>query len=238
MTRPLDSNGERATIVARMVPFVSVSTDDVIQPLLNGLFGLGGVIAGAYIATKSEIALDTKRLLRETKREEQARSTRVRTAARLVDQELRDAILLLKETIYFGQWIGGRSFNADVFHKYRDTLATAMNDEEWTSLSEGFQQLNELNWRRIRFERGDNDDDWSADVSASAGRIRPVALTVIQARRALLQYSTPSDINELCKGDDQQLLLEMFPTTDEDYEAWRREREPGQLNGESQSESN
>ena len=115
--------------------------------------GVGGVITALVTLRaedkRQEFAEQQRERLekREQERDEQRRRRQLKEAARLVDEELRDATELIRDAVYQGQfWAAPREISASDYKAYRHILAVNLDDDAWTDVSLGFQQIYQVNW--------------------------------------------------------------------------------------------
>ena len=174
--------------------------------------GVGGVIAGLVT-----LRAEKWREKRERLREEQTRDRNLKEAARLVDEELRDATDLIRNAVYQGRWWAPpRKLSTDVYSRYRSVLAVSLDDAEWTDVSLAFQELNGINWGRLRMASpaaiGGVGDSMNTIERAD---LLSVGLAVIQARQALAPLAAPPDKDSLRRDRADEIAAAVFPVPDE-----------------------
>lgn len=203
---------------------------EVLKVILPAILTLVAVYYGAQLAGRREDNLFEKRVKREEAIEEKGRMAELKAAARSVDLELRDATAHLQEELYFEKWVdAGREYPAAAFEAHRGLLAGELSDENWTFVSDAYAELNELNWlRRRHLQHYDPEDIETVETAPTPKRLRVTAVCLIRARRALAQYSKPRDIDQLMREDEEAVLLEAFPTFNEEIDkaqaAWQLQK--------------
>lgn len=86
-------------------------------------------VSSALGAGGGAIFTEQRREKRQREQENEVRDRNVKEAARLVDEELRDATAVLSPAIYQAQWwSGGRRLSSDVYTRYRHILALYLDE--------------------------------------------------------------------------------------------------------------
>ncbi len=187
--------------------------------------GIGGAVTGA-VTLKVERqrqeflqAQAARQEERERQREEQRQAQDLKEAARLVDEELRDATELIRNAVYQGRfWAPPRRLSGDVYTRYRHVLAVNLEDEAWTHISLAVQELNRLNWEVGKrpaepnglgppFQPLDREDTLS------------IGLAIVEARKVLALVASPPDKKSLLEEEASEIAAAIFPLPDEDESA-------------------
>ena len=111
------------------------------------LLALIVAVSSALGATGGTIFTERRRERRQRDQEKDQRDRDLKEAARLVDEELRDATDLLRTAIYGSRWWPGpRQLSSDVYTRYRHILALYLDDSPSADVSHAYQELNRVNW--------------------------------------------------------------------------------------------
>lgn len=132
-------------------------------------------------------------------------------AGRLVDEELRDATEVIRNRVYQGErWQPGRRYSSAVYTEYRETLVTALEDQDWGAVSRAYQELNRVNWE-------DQESDTSGTPTQGMNPLDQVDLlsvgiAVVEARQALAASAAPPDVASLLEGTAEEVAAVIFPS--------------------------
>jgi len=201
----------------------------VIQVVVPALAGAGGAVLGARLTRSATLESEAKRQdfeqqreerreRAEREKEERVQSRTLKEAARLTDEELRDATELIRDAVYQGRWWPApRQFSAAVYTRYRPVLALALDDAAWSAVSFAFQQLNKVNWERSAGVPSLADIGGVGDPMEVLERVDllSVGLAVIQARQALAPSAAPPDKDSLLGDDADAVAAAVFPVPDD-----------------------
>lgn len=178
--------------------------------------GVGGVITALVTLRaedkRQEFAEQQRERLekREQERDEQRRRRELKEAARLVDEELRDATELIRDAVYQGQfWAAPREISASDYKAYRHILAVNLDDDAWTDVSLGFQQIYQVN--RDAHGRPENPDGTRSFGHLDRIEVLSVGIQIVSARKALAQFSSPPDKETLLSQDTTDIAAAIFP---------------------------
>jgi hypothetical protein len=154
--------------------------------LLPAIFGLVGVIVGGLLTAISNYFLDKAKDRRQQLREDKAHRVRVRTAARLVFDDL-DRAVAIGETLMEKKkwWISLSPPNADTWLQFRGDLALELPEDVWDQVSGGIGIIETWNTRRnSEMAKG------IRDLSANTLENLPTLVGHLKAARdALQRYS-------------------------------------------------
>lgn len=175
--------------------------------------GVGGTIAGLV-----QLVADRRRERRELRREAQGAARNLKEAARLVDEELRDATDLIRGAVWQGRWWPStRQVSAAVYTRYRSVLALALDDDPWAAVSSAFQELNRVNWDRSTGVPSIADIGGAGDPMNPLQRVDllSVGIAVIGARQALAPSAAPPDKQSLLEERAEAIADSVFPVPEE-----------------------
>jgi len=115
---------------------------------------LAGVLVGGAISTVSNLSLERRRERRQVAREEAREDREVLRAARLIRQELGEALWLIKRAVDRYRWWPhpSRRFPARRWHEFGPTLA-------------GAEEIDQFEWLQVTFAYEDLQD-FEADLDA------------------------------------------------------------------------
>jgi len=176
--------------------------------------GVGGVIAGLIA-----LRVEQQRRKHDRQREQQVEERDLKEAARLVDEELRDAVGLIGDAIYEGRWRASqRVLSASVYTAYRSVLAISLSDAAWSDVSRAYQEFNRVNWERARAASalpggGEHVPVWSDAVERAD--LQEVGLIAIEARVALAPFADPPDSTGLLRDGAEEVAARVFPLPEE-----------------------
>lgn len=117
--------------------------------ILPAIFGLVGVVVGGLLTAMSNFFLDKAKDRRQQQREERARQVQIRTAVRLLYDDL-DRAVAVGETLIEKKkwWISMPAPNADTWLKFRGDLALELSEDVWDQVSGGIGIIETWNTRR------------------------------------------------------------------------------------------
>src|SRR5712692_3275707 len=118
---------------------------------LPAAFGLLGVIIGGCITAISSYILDERREQREYARERRVRAIAVRTAARLIELDMRVAFAFAKVSLERKQWLGSppKPLSEENWQSYRAVLAPELSQSDWLALVLGARQVDSIAHRAL-----------------------------------------------------------------------------------------
>jgi hypothetical protein len=159
----------------------------------------------------------TRQEKREQEREEQHRRRELKEAARLIDEELRDATELIRDAIYQGRfWVAPRQISASDYSAYRHVLAVNLDDHAWTDVSLAFQQIHQVNCDIHGIP--ENSDGTRFFGPLDRIEMLSVGIQIVRARKALAQFSSPPDKDALLNQDATDMAAAIFPLPEEEAE--------------------
>lgn len=160
------------------------------------LVGLGGVFLGALISAGAQYLLAQRHEKREIEREEQARATACRQAARLIDVDLRFASDAVRTCIKDGRW-SGKPLTVEGWVPYRNVIAPELSDDAWTTVVDGVKavaDLQDIQEVTVRLARAKARSERAASsFLESATRTEA---TVKEASDLIKQANKPNTTNE------------------------------------------
>lgn len=117
--------------------------------LLPAIFGLLGVVVGGLLTAISNFFLEKAKDRRQQQREHQAHQVQVRTAVRLLYDDL-DRAVAVGETLMEKKkwWISMSPPNADTWLKFRGDLALELSEDIWVQVSGGIGIIEAWTTRR------------------------------------------------------------------------------------------
>lgn len=123
--------------------------------LLPAAFGLIGVIVGGLITAGSAFLLERRREKREREREQRIHDTEVRTAARLVELDVRLAHACAEISVKSLKWspLPLEPLTWHHWDKYRATLASELSTVEWGVVVTCVEMISQMNYRREQARR-------------------------------------------------------------------------------------
>lgn len=184
--------------------------------------GIGGAITGIVTLRAEDKRqryaerLRKRQERRERRDEKQRRQRELKEAARLVDEELREATELIRDAVFQGRfWDPSRTLPAEVYRTYRNVLAVSLNDDSWTDVSLAFQEIGRVNWERHRVGSISGD---TALKPLEREDLLSVGIDVVRARKALAPHSSPPDKENLLSQDATETAVALFPLPEEGAE--------------------
>jgi hypothetical protein len=122
---------------------------EITPSILPAIFGLVGVVVGGLLTAISNYFLDKAKDRRQQRKEDRAHQVQVRTAVRLLYDDL-DRAVAVGETLMEKKkwWISMSPPNADTWLKFRGELALELPEDVWDQVSGGIGIIETWNTRR------------------------------------------------------------------------------------------
>jgi hypothetical protein len=120
----------------------------------EAIFGLVGVIVGGFITACSSYLLDRRREQADRQKERQSRATKLKTAARLIDEEL--ARGQAAATIAFEDrhwWNPDEQLLTGAWQQYREFIAPELSQAAWHAVSIAIIAVHQLSGERANAVR-------------------------------------------------------------------------------------
>ena len=125
-----------------------LTTTAALSPLASALIPLGSVVVGGVLATGGQLVVERGRDERQREADAEARRRAIRTAVRLVVEELAESVALIEHAAETRRyWAGARQLPTNTWNNYRTDIAAALDASiDWKRVVEAYDSINNLNW--------------------------------------------------------------------------------------------
>jgi hypothetical protein len=179
----------------------------------SAVIGAGAVVAGVVLTLSGQLLIEGLRAKREREAEERREARELRLAARLVMEELAEAMSLIEAAARTRRyWVPPRLMPTQTWTDYRTELAAAITSPvDWRSITAGYDSINNLNWN-VAHRRNTNQTVDGARLGVfvkAEDETRQAWLavwTAIEALEETLQVSGPAArLTRARRGGEQGL---------------------------------
>jgi hypothetical protein len=142
----------------------------------EAIFGLVGVIIGAFAAGLGDYLLETRR-----------ESRMIRRAARLLQLELEEARDFIRDSLDRTRWIAEpeRVLSNEVWFQHRDAFASVEDAELWSAVSNGFIAIAGIRRMNRNAPPGTDLDPGGERAEDAEAGMGPIQLALEQLRSFL-----------------------------------------------------